>query len=157
MSHCCTPPIPASSQPDVAPQRGAEPARRRFARGAPWMVLPLMVLLMVGLRFALQWSWPLPVCWLRKLTGIPCPACGCTRSLAAWAQLDPMAAFRFNPLCAVLCLALAAWAGLWLIERAGGQSWLQEWGVRARRWRLGRILCVLAFLNWLYLCLWLPK
>jgi hypothetical protein len=68
-----------------------------------------------------------------------------------------MAAFRFNPLCAVLCLALAAWAGLWLIERAGGQSWLQEWGVRARRWRLGRILCVLAFLNWLYLCLWLPK
>jgi hypothetical protein len=38
-----------------------------------------------------------PVCPLRRLTGIPCPACGSTTALAALATLRPLDALAANP------------------------------------------------------------
>jgi uncharacterized protein DUF2752 len=119
--------------------------------------LPALIILMAGLRFATQWNLPLPICWLRRLTGIPCPACGCTRCLVAWAHFDLATAFRLNPLCFLLCLALAGWTLMWALDRVAGTSWLRDWSERARRLPLGRLLGGLAVLNWLYLCLELPQ
>src|SRR5689334_14382979 len=53
---------------------------------------------------------PLPFCGLRRLTGLPCPACGSTRSLLAWAEFHPLDALRLNPLLFCVMIGLAAWA-----------------------------------------------
>jgi hypothetical protein len=82
-----------------------------------WGFVSLVVLSAVA-RLGLAWEWPFPQCWMRKLTGIPCPSCGCTRSLAAWSHLDFEQAFRFNPLFFFVCAGLAAWAALAVVERS---------------------------------------
>ena len=38
------------------------------------------------------------VCVITKIFGIPCPACGMTRSQIAFIRLDIMNAFRYHPL-----------------------------------------------------------
>jgi hypothetical protein len=41
---------------------------------------------------------PWPGCWFRRLTGLPCPTCGATRTALALAHGNFMAAWRHNPL-----------------------------------------------------------
>lgn len=123
-------------------------------------------------RLCVQWQVPLPFCLLRTTTGIPCPGCGCTRSLLAWTHLDPIAALRFNPLFFVATLAVAAWAirRTWvgLQTKAGRPDPTQSHAGSSnpdtcgdsqllRRALSPRFLALLAALNWLYLCLTLPK
>ena len=120
--------------------------------------------LLIGLGFlamtanvAMRWQVPLPFCALRKLTGIPCPACGSTRSLLAWTHLDPVAAFLFNPLFFLACAGVAVWAMAWLYERTTARPVLVMWRSSAQRLPLLRIILSLAAINWIYLCLTLPK
>ena len=115
------------------------------------------VLLAFSAQFALRWFLPWPQCWLRKLTGIPCPSCGCTRSLAAWATLDLGQAFRFNPLFFVLCVALIVWFGMWAADKLLRRTFLQDLRARLSPWPWWKIGAALLALNWLYLCLTLPK
>lgn len=140
-----------------------EPGSRRpwFARW-PGRARPLGVLLAlaglaVAVRFAFYWQLPLPFCLLRALTGIPCPACGCTRSLLAWSHWDVSAAFRFNPLFAGGCVMVIAWGALGLLDLLTRKSWAQR-AERLTQRRPVRLAVVgLAALNWIYLCLNLPK
>jgi hypothetical protein len=44
-------------------------------------------------------------CPFRAITSIPCPACGGTRSVVAFAHLDMARAFEMNPLVALGCVA----------------------------------------------------
>lgn len=148
---------PASGQnrnhpPPLAPARVGRPPRY-------WPSLAGVAVLLSGAyaHFALKWDWPLPQCLLRKFTGIPCPSCGCTRSLAAWTQFDLEQAFRFNPLFFVVCLIAIAWIALTSFERLAGRPWLPDIRLRLQRWPLWRVGLVLVVLNWLYLCLTLPK
>jgi hypothetical protein len=89
------------------------------------------------------------------LTGIPCPLCGSTRSLAAWGQLDFAKAFAFNPLVASASAALCIWGVFWLINRAQAHLWVLRAGKLLRRcpWLIAGV--VLA--NWVYLWMTLPK
>jgi hypothetical protein len=41
---------------------------------------------------------PWPGCWFRRLTGLPCPTCGATRSALSLAHGNLAAALRYNPL-----------------------------------------------------------
>jgi Protein of unknown function (DUF2752) len=41
---------------------------------------------------------PWPGCWVRRLTGLPCPTCGATRCAMSLAHGDLIAAWRHNPL-----------------------------------------------------------
>jgi hypothetical protein len=116
-----------------------------------------MAALAVVARLAMLWQLPLPKCWLRKLTDVPCPSCGCTRSLAAWATLDLEHAFRFNPLFFLLCVALLAWSALRLAEKFSRRTFLDGLKLRLKGWPWWRIGAALLALNWLYLCLTLPK
>jgi len=147
--------VPATAVPGAAKARaGACPAA---ARWLPLWALVALIGLAVGVRLARDWQLPLPFCWLRALTGIPCPACGCTRSLLAWAHLDPGSALRFNPLFFVGCLGVVAWATVWTLERITGIEWLPRLTRAAHRLPVRWILAGLATLNWLYLCRHLPK
>ena len=47
-----------------------------------------------------------PLCLFRKLSGIPCPACGMTRSWVLMSHADFGAALAMNPLGAVFFVAL---------------------------------------------------
>jgi len=130
---------------------------RRSPRHLPlWIVLGL-VLLALGAQLGARWQLPFPQCLLRKFTGIPCPTCGCTRSLLAWWDLDLAAAFRFNPLFFVVCVGLLAWFGLWCIEWLTGRVWLNRLGARIRRGPVWKVCIALAAVNWVYLWLKLPK
>lgn len=121
-----------------------------------WLTLGAVVLAL-STHLATLWRLPLPQCFLRKYAGIPCPTCGCTRSLQAWAQFDLAAALRFNPLFFLLCATLLAWLVAWAAERISGRPLFAGWRGRARRWALGRIFLALAVVNWVYLCLTLPR
>jgi hypothetical protein len=84
------------------------------------------------------------VCPFRRATGLPCPACGLTRSWQAAAHLQPRDSVGYHPLGAVTFLAAAGMAlsdaddlGR-LADRRSVQLtavtlWLATW-----LWRLGR-------------------
>ena len=48
------------------------------------------------------------VCPFRRLTGLPCPACGATRALLAASRLHFRRAFTLNPILPLAALCLAA-------------------------------------------------
>ncbi len=132
------------------------PEREESQIANPWLFLG-GVALGGYVRLASELQWPFPQCWLRKLTGIPCPACGCTRSLLAWSQFDLAHAFCFNPLFFLGCLVVVGWTMLWATEKAAGRAWLPRLeGVVPRR-SVWKWVALLVGLNWLYLCLELPK
>lgn len=126
-------------------------------RFAPVWFSIAFVGLILGVQFAARWQIPFPQCMLRKFTGIPCPTCGCTRSLLAWSNLDLAAAFRFNPLFFVLSVGLLGWLVLWCVERLTGRAWLEQWVTQVRRGPVWKVFLALAVVNWLYLWLKLPR
>jgi hypothetical protein len=67
-------------------------------RAAPAALLVSFVMPPGGVSFSL--------CWFHRLTGLPCPGCGLTRSLASISHLHLAAALRFHPF-GVLIYALA--------------------------------------------------
>lgn len=136
-----------------------EPTRGSWSEVTKHPISFLLFLAGAGLavNLAIRWQLPLPFCGLRELTGIPCPACGSTRSLLAWTHLDPFAAFQFNPLFFVACVGVGLWAVLAVWDRvAQGNvvSRLHQFSQRLPRLRLflGAVV-----VNWLYLYLTLPR
>jgi hypothetical protein len=91
----------------------------------------------------------LPACAFKRITGLPCPSCGATRSALALARFDFADAFVHYPL-AALAWSLLIGGGL-----VAGVAALAGYGVpelprRLPLWaRVGIVLVVLA--NWLYL------
>jgi len=108
-------------------------------------------------RVATAWQLPMPFCALRKLTGIPCPACGSTRSLLAWTHLDAAAAFHFNPLFCIGFVLGTGWLLLCITDGWTGRGWASRIEGMVRKGPVLRVLVVLAILNWVYLCFSLPK
>lgn len=98
-----------------------------------------------------------PGCLFRKVTGLPCLACGGTRSVRSLAGLDFAGAFAYSPLVALVATGLAAWA-LWaLLARLRGDTLrvrlvTDARGARQVRWALGIAL----LLHWAWLAWRLP-
>jgi hypothetical protein len=66
-----------------------------------------LVVSTVGAASSFVWlasGWPWPGCWFRRLTGLPCPTCGATRSALSLAHGELAAAWGHNPLI-FLCYA----------------------------------------------------
>jgi hypothetical protein len=88
-------------------------------------------------------------CAFRKLTGVPCPTCGTTRTALAMLDFDLASAFQFNPLAALVGAAFivgGAGALVWLICRWPMPSLGLEWN----RWWAAVIVGIVA-VNWMYL------
>lgn len=67
------------------------------------------------------------VCLLRNWTGIPCPGCGVTRSLAALLRGDLGAALRVHPLAPVLAIELLLLWVAWGVSLVRARRGLDEW------------------------------
>ena len=133
-----------------APPRIA--STRKSARSPVWAFAG-MLLLLAGARVSLAWPLPLPFCLLKRLTGIPCPFCGSTRSLQACSRLDFAASFHWNPLAFVACVGIAAWFIAWAVDRLWNRRWLGALrrALQVRPLKFGLMGAV--FLNWVYLWL----
>jgi hypothetical protein len=115
------------------------------------------LLLLAGARLLPLLPVPLPVCGLRALTGLPCPLCGSTRCILAWSHFDAVQAFRCNPLVAAACVAFGAWSVVSLLDASSGRKWAGSVMARLQRKPWPAVLLATALVNWLYLCLSLPK
>lgn len=138
---------------------GGTPRRRAYVGLAthPIWFLSGLGAAALAINLALRWHVPLPFCLLREWTGIPCPACGSTRSLLAWSHLDPLGALRFNPLFFLACLGLILWTGAGLAERITRAPLRERLRtMTARRLSVSLALGLVA-LNWVYLYLTLPR
>lgn len=84
------------------PRKGRPDFERRYGLLAVGLIaLGVTYLKVIGPRL---WD-----CGFRMMTGLPCPSCGATRSLAALVGGDPIASFRFNPLFFCVFLVGGAW------------------------------------------------
>jgi hypothetical protein len=91
----------------------------------------------------------LPVCYVKQVSGIPCPGCGSGRAALALARFDPLAASAASP------LATAAWIVLVLGGLTVGALAAGGVALREPTWQLPtsvRFLIVgLILANWAYL------
>lgn len=93
---------------------------------------------------------PVPLCYVKALSGMPCPTCGSTRALGRLFDADLAGAFAMNPLAALLALGLLLWGAADLALLRRGRALAVELEPPLGRWlRIAAILAILA--NWAYL------
>jgi hypothetical protein len=91
----------------------------------------------------------LPSCKLMDWTGVPCPGCGVTTSVAFAAQGHVVDALRTQPFGLVVALTIVAVVVWALVGHFQGQD-LYE-GLRSKRAaKIGIVLAVLLGLGWIY-------
>ncbi len=117
-----------------------------------------LLVLAFAARFVIEQQLPVPRCVLREFTGVPCPTCGGTRSLAALAELDIATALAMNPLVFLASGAVLLLAADQLIARSRNHSTILAKASAAlpAAW-LWATLAAVVVSNWVYLCLTLPR
>jgi len=76
--------------------------------------------------------WPLTgdgtpsICLLKRLTGVPCPTCGMTRSFCCLGRGEVVEAVRFHPLGPVLYALLAVVMVRSAVIAVSGRRWLEQ-------------------------------
>ena len=143
--------IAPSPQPDGEPSPGSKTWPRPLAAISLFVLGAFMAKLWMGLNL------PFPVCLLRKLTGVPCPTCGCTRSLAAWTRLDVGQAFVLNPLFFLVCVSVLIWFAARAIESKSARTLLPALAEVLKKHLGWKVFAAAVLINWIYLCLTLPK
>jgi hypothetical protein len=117
-----------------------------------------LTVLLVAARFFEMLPIQSAPCGLRTLTGIPCLACGGTRSLMALSRGEIVEAAAFNPLVFLGAVAITVWLAVVLWRMARGLP-----ARRRARWSRARVVLVvtgsiaLAAANWAYLIRYLPE
>ena len=139
---------------DPAATGGAEsPLLRLWAREGPPLglifgAIGTLGVVVVGLLHLDRLK--LPLCYVKALTGLPCPTCGSTRAAGRLFELDLAGAFAMNPLATLAACAIVAWAVSDVVmlprRRALGIEIAPRTGTALR---IGVVVAVV--LNWAYL------
>jgi hypothetical protein len=93
---------------------------------------------------------PVALCYVKTLSGLPCPTCGSTRALGRLFARDVPGAFAMNPLLTLAAFAVVAWALGDLALRPSRRVIGVEVGPSLGNvLRLGAVIAIIA--NWAYL------
>lgn len=137
---------PAAMRFEMRPPRATDVHATMGFRGAP---LAALAVLAAG-RLP---EHRLPPCVLKRLAGLPCPACGARRAVRALADGAFADAWRLQPLL-VAALALLPCATLYAAVTALFRlPRLHLLPTSRERRRIGLALCALTLLNWCWLLL----
>jgi hypothetical protein len=88
-------------------------------------ILPAVAAIFIFLHIAGTHKWvfyPWP-CGFKVQFGLPCPTCGMTTSVLAFARGDILQSFYIQPAAAVLCCVLIAVAIFAMIAAIAGTDW----------------------------------
>lgn len=82
------------------------------SRTNSWIMFFIITIILMGMHF---WQPPehnlFITCYFKKMTGLPCPGCGITRSLCAMAKGDFVHSLKFHPLGLLIFIAIIV---IWL-------------------------------------------
>jgi Protein of unknown function (DUF2752) len=93
---------------------------------------------------------PVSLCYVKTLSGLPCPTCGSTRALGRLFALDVPGAFAMNPLVTLAAFVLLAWALADLALVPSRRALALEVGPSlGNALRVGAVAVIVA--NWAYL------
>lgn len=129
---------------------------------APVLIGPgITALVIAGMLLAARFYEHLPLkppaCGLREATGIPCLACGGTRSMMALARGDFAAALAYNPLVVLSVVGALVWLVTAMFRWRFSSTTHREYAARRLPvWVIITTLVTLFVANWLYLWLYLP-
>ena len=129
-------------------QRGQTPGSNQRLSPAFWGAAALLLLAFAAAKAPVNW---IPVCGLRRLTGVPCPTCGAARSLRLfWAGRWGEAWLR-QPLVITLVLAAAVYVVYSLLVATGRVPRVRvKSSARGSRRLWAGVLAAVFLLNWLY-------
>ncbi len=123
---------------------------------APVVTFISVVLMLVVAHFYERLPAQLPNCGFKERLGIPCAACGGTRSMQALSHGKMGTAISFHPLFALSVLATPIWLALGIRNYQGRRA-LPDTPTQNRLLKRAALIFVaLLFLNWIYLIFFLP-
>jgi hypothetical protein len=82
-----------------------------------------LAMVVAGLAFRLGTLPSVVLCPLRRVTGVPCPFCGATRSVGAAIQGDLGASLALNPVGILLVVAAVVLVVAWRWRRVAIPAW----------------------------------
>lgn len=89
------------------------------------------------------------LCLFRRITGIPCPACGGTRATGLLAHADIAGALAMNPLVTLVLLSLVAAAAWLLVKPTRARCAALLAAIPGRPWAIATLVAAVAA-NWWY-------
>jgi hypothetical protein len=127
------------------------PGARLIAAAMFTGIVCVFVLLWLGEKGFIQYSYILGVCGFQQRYGLPCPGCGWTHAAQAFAAGDILRSFRNQPAAAVFCGAVILTAILSLHTAIFGlHSKLRIVLFDSRFWKYVLISsCIIVLLGWL--------
>ncbi len=146
MPHQSEPPKDDSSRPPIDP-----------ALIGPGVTFLAIGALLVVAHFYERLPVHAPACGLRSTTGIPCVACGGTRSMMALSHGRVLDALAFNPLVFLGIVAAITWAGTSLIRWRFFPAPQDSVPRRIPIWLVVTGLVTAFVANWVYLYFYLPE
>lgn len=92
-----------------------------------------------------------PFCPFHRLTGIPCPGCGGTRTAKLLLSLNFHEAFSTNPLSALFCISIPFLLALYWYDTLTGKNNLHQLSLCISKRKNTIPILTIILINWVYL------